>query len=68
MLGYRVSVTELLKFSFTHLEAPRDGLENFDRICTLLVLAMARIQPRRNGQDDNDEPISQDGKEEEHAR
>ncbi len=48
------------------LETPRHVLEDLDRIRAFCALAMARIQPRSEREDDNDECATERRDEEKH--
>lgn len=44
-----------------------DSLEDLDGIGSSRIFSMARVQPSRDGEDDEDKRIPQDGDEEENA-
>lgn len=48
-------------------ETTGNSLENLDGIGSSGVLSVARVQPRCDGEDDEDECVSQNGNEEEDA-
>ena len=50
------------------LESSGHVLQDFDRVVPVSVLAVASVQPRRNGEDDDDEGVAEDRHEKEHAR
>ena len=50
------------------LESSGHVLQDLDRVVSVSVLAVASVQPRRNGEDDDDEGVAEDRHEKEHAR
>ena len=49
------------------LESSGHVLQDLDRVVSVSVLAVASVQPRRNGEDDDDECVPEDRNEEEEA-